>query len=129
MLSNELTLTWGTTPVVFKRANQDNFGSVFLNKGAIANTEFELIIRNSYEGVTNSPKPSNSLATVRRQMQRTIIDLKMTVFDADGYPSVIQAYTHVRSARGTASDAIAAIAKMLNDFVTTNRIALVSWEA
>jgi len=131
MLSNSLSLTIGSPGVVYtlKRVNQDNFGGVFLDKSTTIGTEVKLTIRNLYEGVQNSPLPANSAAIRRRQMQRTIVDLEVTKFDADGFPTIIQSYQHVRSARGSAVGDAADVAKALDTFVTANATALVSWEA
>jgi hypothetical protein len=129
MLTSPLSLTIGSVDYSLKKVNQDNFGSVYLDKGTTAGTEVKLTIRNTYEGVTNSPVPSNSAAIRRRQMQRTVIDLEVTKFDADGFPTIIQSYQHVRSARGSVVADAAAVAIALDNFVESNATALVSWES
>lgn len=129
MLSNSLTVTIGTQAYTVKRVNQDNFGSVFLDKATVAGTEVKLTIRNSYEGVQTSPLASNSLAIRRKQMQRTIIDLEVTKFDADGFPTIVQSYQHVRSPRGANVAEVADVAQALDAFVTANADALVAWES
>jgi len=129
MLTSPIALTIGTTDYSLKRVNQDNFGSVYLDKATTAGTEVKLTIRNSYEGVQTTPLASNSAAIRRRQMQRTIVDLEVTKFDADGFPSIIQSYQHVRSARGSVVADVANVAQALDTFVNANADALVSWES
>lgn len=129
MLSNSLTVTIGAQAYALKRVNQDNFGSVFLDKVTVAGTEVKLTIRNSYEGIQNSPLASNSLAIRRKQMQRTIIDLEVTKFDADGFPTIVQSYQHIRSPRGSDMTVVGDVAQALDAFVTANADALVAWES
>jgi hypothetical protein len=129
MLTSPLAITIGAQAYSLKRINQDNYGSVHLDKATVPGTEVKLTIRNSYEGVQNQPNALNSLAIRRKQMQRTIVDLEVTKFDSDGFPTVTQSYQHVRSERGASVVAVADVAQALDSFVTANAEALVSWES
>lgn len=115
-LASPQTITIGADALVFKRTNQDNFGSTFLHKGV--GFEVQLKIRHSYE----------SKKTGQIQFERHNVDITKSVFNADGSVTVLQSYIVLRNVRGAAVAPTADLMQALCAFTTTNADALVEWE-
>lgn len=127
MLTSPIAITIGSQAYSLKLKNQDNFGSVYMDNTTVAKTEVKLEIKHSYEG-----KPKQALSGtgyVSTQMERHIADLTVTTFDANGFPTVTQVYTHIRNARGGLNADISNVAKGLSAFITAQAVNLVAWEA
>lgn len=127
MLTSPLAVTIGAQAYSLKLKNQDNFGAVYMDNTTVAGTEVRLDIKHSYEG---KPKSTASAAgIVQTQFERHILDLKVTVTDANGFQKVTQSYTHVRNLRGSNVGAVGDVAQALSAFVTANADAVVAWES
>lgn len=111
MPTSPLAITIGAQAYSLKRVNQDNFGSSWTDKTTVAGTTVELFIKHAVEG---KPKisPSGS-GMVSSQMERHSIDLKVTVYDANGFPTVTQTYTHIRNRVGASVTPVADVVKAL----------------
>jgi len=127
MLTSPLAITIGAQAYSLKLKNQDNFGSVYMDNTTVAGTEVRLDIKHAYEGKPKSTVTAAGLA--QTQFERHILDLKVTVTDANGFQKVTQSYTHVRNLRGATVGAVGDVAQGLAAFVTTNADAIVAWES
>lgn len=126
MLTDPMVITIGAQAYSLKKKNQDNNGSTWLDNTTVAGTEVKVVVRHSYEG---KPKASISgSGYVSQQYERHIIDLTVTKFDANGFPSVTQSYTHIRNLRGSVVGSVGDIAQALAVYVNTQADALVAWE-
>ncbi len=118
MPTSPLALTIGAQAYSLKRVNQDNFGSSWLDKTTVAGTIVELVFKHSTEG---KPKLSASgSGMVSSQMERHVVDLKVTTYDANGFPTVIQTYMHIRNRVGAAVTPVADAAKALATFINVS---------
>lgn len=125
-ITSPIAITIGAQAYSLTKKNQDNYGSVWLDKTTVAGTEVKLTIRNAYEG-----KPKNQLTGAGYksiQTERHIADLEVTVFDADGFPTVTQSYTHIRNQRGAVVGAVGDVAQALSAFITSKADDLVAWD-
>lgn len=127
MLTSPLTITIGAQAYSLQRKNQDNYGSVWMDNTTVAGTEVKLTIKNSYEGAAKNQLTSDGYKSV--QMERHIADLTVTKFDASGFPTVTQTYTHIRNQRGAVVGAVGDVAQALAVWVNANADALVAWES
>jgi len=127
MLTSPITLTIGAQAYSLKLKNQDNYGSVYMDNSSVAGTEVKLQIKHSYES-----KPKSQLSGsgyVSTQMERHVADLTVTTFDANGFPTVIQTFTHIRNKRGATVGLVGDVAQALAVWANTNADNLVAWEA
>ncbi len=127
MLTSPLTITIGAQAYSCKRVNQDNYGSVYIDNTTVAGTTVRLTLKNADEGKPKVSPSGTGLVSV--QNERHIADLEVTVYDANGFPTVIQSYTHIRNRKGADVTAVGNVAQALSAFVTTNADALVAWES
>lgn len=116
MLTSPISVTIDGTAHSLSRINQDNFSATYLKQAS--GLEIQLTIRHSREGKAGPG-----------QMERHNIDLVYTTFDAEGVPTVRQAYTVMRSPRGTDPVVVVNVAKALSAFVTANAAAVGAWES
>ena len=126
MLSTPIAITIGAQAYSLQRKNQDNFGSTWMDNTTVPGTEVKLVIRNSYESGPKSTLTSDGYKS--QQMERHVVDLTVTKFDANGFATVLQSYTHIRGLRGSAVSAVGDVAKGLAAFVTSKANDLVAWE-
>jgi hypothetical protein len=114
-ITNPITVTVNAIAKVLPRINQDNYGSTYRLKEA--DTEYELVIRHSYEG---KPGPS--------QYERHNVDFKMTKFVGDTRtPVVYQSYTVMRNPRSYDPVETTRITKALAVWVNTEASDLSAW--
>ena len=126
MLTSPTTITIGAQAYSLSRKNQDNYGSTWMDNTTVAGTEVKLVLRNLYEGKPKSTLTSDGYKSV--QNERHIVDLIVTEFDASGFPTVIQSYTHIRNQRGDVVGDVGNVAQALAVWVNANADALVAWE-
>lgn len=126
MLASPITITIGAQAYSLLRKNQDSYGSVWMDNTTVAGTEVKLTLKNSYEGAAKNELTSAGYKSV--QMERHIADLTVTKYDANGFPTVTQTYTHIRNQRGAVVGAVGDVAQALAVWVNANADALVAWE-
>lgn len=125
-ITSPITITIGSQSYSLTKKNQDNYGSIWLDKSTVAGTEVKLEIKHAYEG-----KPKNQLSGAGYksvQTERHIVDLTVTKFDVDGFPTVTQSYTHIRNQRGAVVGDVGDVAQALSAFVTSKADDLVAWD-
>lgn len=126
MLTDPMVITIGAQAYSLKKKNQDKYGSEWLDNTTVAATEVKVKVSHSLEG---KPKASISgSGYVNQQYERHIIDLTVTKFDVNGFPSVTQSYTHIRNLRGSTVGTVGDIAQALAVYVNAQADALVAWE-
>lgn len=118
MPTSPLALTIGAQAYSLKRVNQDSFGSVFIDKTTVAGTTVELTFKHSPEG--KAKISASGTGMVSSQMERHVVDLKVTTYDANGFPTVMQAYMHIRNRVGAAVTPVADVAKALATFINVS---------
>jgi hypothetical protein len=125
-LTSPMVITIGAQAYSLTKKNQDNFGSTWMDNTTVPGTEVLIAIKHSYEG---KPKAvASGTGFIQSQTERHIIDLKVTVTDANGFQKVTQSYTHVRNLRGSAVGGVADVAQALAVYVNANADALVAWD-
>jgi hypothetical protein len=123
-LTSPITITIGAQAYSCKRVNQDSYGAVYQDKTTVAGTDVKLILRNADEGKAKVAPSGTGL--VSQQNERHIADLVVTTYDANGFPTVVQSYTHIRNLKGADVTAVGNVAQALSAFVTTNADLLVA---
>lgn len=125
-LTSPMAITIGAQAYSLTKKNQDNYGSTWMDNTTVPGTEVKITIKNSYEG---KPKAvASGTGFVQSQMERHIIDLTVTVTDANGFQKVTQSYTHIRNLRGAAVGGVGDVAQALAVYVNANADALVAWD-
>lgn len=127
MLTSPIAITIGAQAFSLKLKNQDNFGSVYMDNTTVAGTEVKLSIRHAYEGKAKQTLSGSGYVSV--QMERHQCDLEVTTFDADGFPTTTQSYTHIRNKRGSAVGGVGDVAQALSAFITAQADNIVAWES
>lgn len=125
-ISSPIAITIGAQAFSLTKKNQDNYGSVWLDKTTVAGTEVKLEIKHSYEGKPKATASGSGL--VSTQYERHICDLTVTTFDVNGFPTVVQSYTHIRNLRGAVVGAVADVGQALSAFVTSKADDIVAWD-
>jgi hypothetical protein len=125
-ITSPIAITIGAQAYSLTKKNQDNYGSVWLDKTTVPGTEVKLELKHAYEG-----KPKNQVFGAgykQIQTERHIADLTVTVFDVDGFPTVTQSYTHIRNQRGAVVGAVGDVAQALSAFITSKADDLAAWD-
>lgn len=125
-ITSPMAITIGAQAYSLTKKNQDNYGSVWMDNTTIAGTEVKVTVKHSYEG---KPKTvASGTGYVSSQVERHIIDLTVTVTDANGFAKQTQSYTHIRNLRGSTVGAVGDVAQALAVYVNANADALVGWD-
>lgn len=127
MLTSPLAVTIGAQAYSLKLKNQDNFGAVYMDNTTVPGTEVRMDIKHAYEGKPKSTASASGV--VQTQFERHIVDLKVTVTDANGFQKTTQSYTHVRNLRGANVGAVGDVAQALSAFITSKADDIVAWES
>lgn len=117
MLASPISITIDGTAHSLSRVNNDNFGSTYLKKAA--GLELRCNIRHSYE--------SAKAGAVR--VERHNVELTKTTWDVNGVPTVTQSYAVIRSPQNVDPDVVGDLTVGMNAFITTNIVALTTWES
>ena len=126
MLTDPMVITIGAQAYSLKRKSENNGVSVYMDNTTIAGTEVKVTVKHAYEG---KPKATPSgTGIIQTQFERHIIDLEVRKFDANGFATVMQSYTHIRCLRGAVVSVVGDVAQALAVFVNANADALVAWE-
>jgi cysteine synthase len=121
-----MAITIGAQAYSLTKKNQDNYGSVWMDNTTVPGTEVKMSIKHAYEGKPKSTASGSGY--VQTQMERHIVDLTVTVTDANGFMKVTQCYTHIRNLRGSTVGAVGDVAQALMTYVNANADALVAWD-
>jgi hypothetical protein len=125
-ITSPIAITIGAQAYSLTKKNQDNYGSVWLDKTTVPGTEVKLELKHAYEG-----KAKNVLASTGNkqvQTERHIADLTVTKFDVNGFPTVVQSYTHIRNQRGAVVGDVGDVAQALSAFITSKADDLAAWD-
>lgn len=126
MLTDPMVITIGAQAYSLKKKNQDNNGSTWMDNTTVAGTEVKVKVSHAYEGKPKNTPSGSGL--VQTQYERHIIDLTVTKFDANGFATVMQTYTHIRCLRGAVVGAVGDVAQALAVYVNAQADNLVAWE-
>lgn len=127
MLGSPIALTIGAQAYSLSKKNQDNYGSVYMDNVTVPGTEVKLTIRNADEGKAKVVPSGTGM--VSQQMERHIVDLVVTITDANGFRKVTQSYTHIRNLKGASVVPVGDVAKALAAWIGTSANSIVAWEA
>lgn len=118
MLTSPIKVTILANEYDLVRINQDNFSSKYLAKGE--NVEVTLDIKHQYER-----------ANASGQYERHNVDLKMVTYDPSGatQPKTFQAYTILRTPRGTTTATVLSVLAGLQSVLTADASKVVAWES
>lgn len=117
MLTSPLSVTIDGTAHLLPRINQDDYSGVFVKKAT--GVEYRMTVRHSDE--------SAKLGAV--VMERHNIDLKYTTYDAEGKPTVYQAYTVLRTPKGADPTVVEKLSVGLATWLNANDGAVIGWES
>jgi hypothetical protein len=117
MLTTPISITIDGTAHSLSRINNDNFGSTYLKKAA--GLELRCNVRHSYE--------SAKAGAVR--YERHNVELTKTTWDVDGKATVVQSYAVIRTPQNVDPDVVADVTVGMNAFITSNIVALTTWES
>lgn len=125
-LTSPMTITIGAQAYSLTKKNQDNYGSTWMDNTTVAGTEVKVVIKHAYEG---KPKAvASGTGYIQSQMERHIIDLTVTVTDANGFQKVTQTYMHIRNLRGSTVGLVGDVAQALAVYANANADSLVAWD-
>jgi hypothetical protein len=126
MLTDPMVITVGAQAYSLKKKNQDSNGSTWMDNTTVPGKELKVVIKHAYEGKPKSTASGTGL--VQTQYERHIIDMSLTSFDANGFATVMQTYTHIRNLRGSVVGTVGDVAQALAVYVNAQADALVAWE-
>lgn len=126
MLTDPMAITIGAQAYSLKRKSENNGVSVYMDNTTVPGTEVKVTVKHSYEGKPKSTPSGTGL--VQTQYERHIIDLVVTKFDANGFATVMQSYTHIRNLRGAVVASVGDVAQALAVYVNAQADNLVAWE-